>query len=620
MSDEQLGFKAEVQQLLDLMIQAVYSNRDVFLRELLSNAADALDKVRFLALTHSDLVAAEGEPSIRVRVDKEAQTITLDDDGVGMTREEAITNLGTIAHSGSRRFFEELKAQGAASAPDLIGRFGVGFYSSFMVASRVEVVTRSALAGSEAVRWVSEGNGTFSVSEAERAHRGTTITLHLRDDASEYLEGWKVRQIIKQHSNYLNWTVLLDGEAATSGKALWREAPASVSDDDAQELYRSLSFDFEPPALRVHLSVESPLQVAAMLFVPKNRPYDLFNPESDKGPRLYVRRVLIDEHARDLLPDWLRFLRGVVDSDDIPLNMSRELVQKTPAVRQIRTTLTKRVLKELRKFAERPLDDGETKHPYDGVWEAFGVLLKEGYYHDKLTFGDELLPLLRFQTHNAEAGVWQGLEAIKASLPEGQDALWYVTADTRESALRSPHLEAFRKKGWTVLLLTDPVDEWFIQTLEDFDGMPLKSVSRGDLQLEDEEATGDKADLTGLAPWMSTLLVDEVASVRTSARLTESPAALVDDENGMSANMERLLRAARQDVGESKRHLELNPSHPIVRHLAALHEAGRTEAAEPLARLLYDDALLLEGTVKDAAGLARRLSALLEQAAAAALA
>jgi molecular chaperone HtpG len=624
MSTEQHGFKAEVQQLLDLMIHAVYSNRDVFLRELVSNAADALDKVRFVELTHTDLVPAAGEPGVRVTVDADARTIVIADDGVGLSKDEAIQNLGTIAHSGSRRFFEELKAQGASNAPDLIGRFGVGFYACFMVAERVVVESQSAFREKGGVRWISAGAGSYEVEEFDGKHRGTTITLTLREDAAEYLDENKLRTIIRQHSNYLSWPIRVGDEQANSGRALWRETPSSVTDEAANELYRSLAFDWEDPAMRLHFTVESPLQIAAMLFVPANRPYDLFHPEADKGPRLYVRRVLIDEHAKDLLPDWLRFVRGVVDSEDIPLNVSREMVQKTPAVRQIRTTLTRRLLKELRKFAERPAPEAAAEgdeaaapaeHPYQRVWQSFGVLLKEGYYHDKAQFGDELLPLIRVQTHDAEPDAVVSLAELKASLPEDQDAIWYITADSRASALRSPHLEAFRKKGWKVVLLTDPVDEWFIQALESYEGLPTKSVTRGDLKLEDDAAAGDKADVSGLLPWMQTVLVDEVASVRESTRLTESPAALVDDEAGMSANMERLLRAARQDVGPVLRHLELNVRHPIVKGLAAMHAAGRTGDAEPIARLLLDDALLLEGTVKDAQAVGRRLQALLERAA-----
>ena len=615
MTTQQHGFKAEVQQLLDLMIHAVYSNRDVFLRELVSNAADALDKARFLALTEGELVPAAGEPGVRVTVDKEARTLTLEDDGVGMSVDEAVQNLGTIAHSGSRAFFEQLKAAGKTDVPELIGRFGVGFYSCFMVADEVTVESQSIHRHQGGVRWCSSGAGSYTVEEHDRMHRGTRIVLKLREDAEEYLDVFKLRQIIQQHSNFLSWPILVDGQQANSGKALWAEPPSSVTDEAANELYKSLCFDWEDPLLRVHLTTESPLQIAAMLFVPRSRPYDLFHPEAEKGPRLYARRVLIDEHAKDVLPDWLRFLRGVVDSEDIPLNVSREMVQKTPAVRKIREVLTKRVLKELRRFAEREGAEGEP-HPYERLWDTFGVLLKEGYYQDKGAFGEELLPLLRFRT-TADEALWS-LSACKAAMGEGQDAIWYLTGETREAALASPHLEAFRKKGWNVLLLTDAVDEWFVQALGEYEGVPVKSVARGELKLDDE-GEGERVSLEGLAPWMSGLLAGEVAGVRESTRLTDSPAVLVDDEHGISGNMERLLRAARQDVPAARRHLELNTRHPLIRDLARLHEAGKREVAEPLARLLLDDALLLEGTVKEPISVGRRLQALLQQAAASAL-
>ncbi len=617
MSAEQHGFKAEVQQLLDLMIHSVYSNRDVFLRELISNAADALDKARFIELTETDLVGVEGEPGIRITLNKDERTIVIEDDGVGMSKEEATKNLGTIAHSGSRAFFEKLKAEGASSTPDLIGRFGVGFYSCFMVAETVVVESQSAFRDRGGVRWTSEGAGTFEVTDLDRKHRGSRITLKLREDAEEYLDAWKLKGIIRTHSNFLSWKILVDGEQANSGKALWHEKPSTVTDEAANELYRSLAMDWEPPLTRLHFNVDTPLQLAALLFVPSNRPYDLFQPEADRGPRLYARRVLIEEHARDLLPDWLRFVRGVVDSEDIPLNVSREMVQKTPAVRKIKDMLTRRLLKELGKLAasDAPEDEGAV-HPYIKFWRAFGVLLKEGYYHDKSSYGDEILPLLRFNTTaHADGEGLTSLADYKAAMPEGQDTIWYLTAETRAAALISPHLEAFRKRGWAVLLLTDAVDEWFVQSLAELDGTPVKSVTRGDLDLSEDAAAGERADLVGLAPWLSTLFVDEVASVRESKRLTDSAAVLVDDEQGMSANMERILRQARQEVDSGKRHLELNVRHPLVLSLSALHAAGRFEAAEPIARLLLDDALLLEGTVRDAAAIGRRLQDLLVRAA-----
>lgn len=631
MAAEEHGFKAEVQQLLDLMIHAVYSNRDVFLRELISNAADALDKVRFLELTDELQPSVNNPPGIRFTIDEDAKTIVLSDDGVGMTHEEAVENLGTIAHSGSKAFFQKVKEEGADNLPELIGQFGVGFYSCFMVARRVVVETRSARLDAEAVRWISEGAGAYTVEAGDRLERGTTITLELREDAEEYATEAKIREIVRQHSNFVSWPIFLGDDQINSGKALWREEPSQVSDEDAAEFYRSLAMDWQDPELRIHLKVDSPLQYSAMLFVPSNKPYDLFQPDADRGPRLYARRVLILDHAKELLPEWMRFIRGVVDSEDISLNVSREMIQKTPVVRKIRDALTKRVLKELGKLAKRELEpveaaepeEGEEavtpepqEHPYARFWKNFSVLMKEGYFHDKSSYGDRLLPLLRFNTLNhADGEGLMSLAEYRESMPEDQDTLWFITAENREAALASPHLEAFRQRGWNVLLLTDTVDEWLTQALTEYDELPVKSVTRGELELQEDEDDADKADISGLAPWMTELFAGDIAAVRPSTRLTDSPAVLVDGEHGPSANMERILRSANQEVGPNRRTLELNVKHPLIQSLAQLHESGRSGDAAPIARLLLDDALLMEGTVTDAPAIGRRLQALLVSAA-----
>ena len=628
MSTIEHGFKAEVQQILNLMIHSVYSDREVFLRELISNAADALDKVRFTALTRTDLLAAEQEESgIRITVNAEAGVVVLEDDGIGMTEDEVIQNLGTIAHSGTKAFLEQLKAEGDGS-PDLIGQFGLGFYSAFMVADEVEVETRSALPDSAAVKWRSKGQGTYEIEKGDRDYRGTKITLFLREDSSEFGEKMRLENIVRKHSNFLTWPIQVDGEQANSGKALWAEQPSQVTTEEANAFYKSIAMDWRDPALKIHVSVDSPLQYQALLFIPSDRPFDLFQPEAPKGPRLYARRVMIDEHAEALLPDWLRFVRGVVDSEDIPLNVSREMVQKTPVVRKIKDALTKRVLKDLKKFATRSdkADKADKADPdapnYNGVWRNFGSLLKEAYYHQKAEYGDALLPLFRFNTllDEDDQGL-RSLDAYKSEMTEEQDTIWYLTAESREAALASPHLEAFRKHGWNVLLLTDPVDEWLTNVLPEFDGVTLKSVSRGELELEDEADDEEKADLTAFAPWVKDLLGDLVSDVRTSTRLTDSAVVLVDGEDGMTANMERILRGANQDMmgPGAKRALEVNPRHPLIKNLAELHDSGRGVSAEPIVRMLYDDALLLEGAVKDPAAMGRRLQDILVVASSAAL-
>lgn len=614
------GFKAEVQQLLDLMIHSLYSDKEVFLRELVSNAADALDKVRFLELTRADLVAAAGEPGVRVSVDAEARTVTIEDDGVGLSHDEAVMNLGTIAHSGSAAFLASLKDAPADQRPKLIGQFGVGFYSAFMVAEEVVVESRSALPEAEPVRWTSRGQGSFTVEAGERAARGTRITLKLREDDADFADADRLRAIVRRHADFLPWPVLVDGEQANRAKALWAEQPSAVSAEEANAFYKSLTMDWQDPALRVHLNVDSPLQYQAMLFIPSERPHDLFRPDADKGPRLYAKRVLILEHAKDLLPDWLRFVRGVVDSEDVQLNVSREMVQKTPAVKKIRDAITGRFLKDLQRLADGPVDeqveDGETprRERFFQIWRNFGVVLKEGFVNSP-EHRERLQPLLRFNAlSHADAEGLLSLDEYKAAMPEGQEAIWFLAAETRAAALASPHLEAFRKKGWDVLLLTDPVDEWLMRDLTEHAGVPLKSVARGDLDLTAEEG-GEKADLSGLTPWLAEIYGDELAGVRASGRLTDSACVLVDDEDGISSNMERILQRAQESSWyKARRYLELNPRHPLVRNLAALKERGSESEAEPLARLLLDEALLLEGTVKDPAAIGRRLQGLLERA------
>lgn len=626
MSAEEHGFQAEVEQLLQLMIHSVYSNREVFLRELLSNAADALDKARFVGLTEPELLpVGSDEPGVRLRVDAETRTVIVEDDGIGMSRAEAIDHLGTIAKSGTKAFLQAAK-EGEGDLPGLIGQFGVGFYAVFMVAEEVVVESMSARPGEGGVRWSSQGAGSYTVEDHTAEHRGTRITITLRDDAAEFADETVIRRIVKEHSNYLPWPILLvkpageDDDAAesieriNSGKAIWARSPSEVTDDEANEFYRMLSFDFEEPLLRVHLKVDTPLQYSALLFVPRSRPYDLYMPQADRGPRLYARRVLIEEHAADLLPEWLRFVKGVVDSEDIQLNVSREMVQKTPVVRTIRDALIKRILKELGRLAKAEAGSEQAER-YATFWKAFGMLLKEGYWHDHARYGDRILPLLRFGHTGGDADALVSLAEYKAAMPEGQDTIWFLTAPSRHAALASPHLEAFAKKGWDVLLLTDPVDEWLVQTLTEFEDVPLKSVSRGDLSLDDEEDGADKADVKGLAPWMAGVLGDTVAGVRASSRLTDSPAVLVDDEQGVSTNMERILRQANQEVPKAQRWLEINPKHPLVRDLATLQSKGVEEPAKRLTQLLYDGAQLMDGTADDTAAIGRRLAALLADAA-----
>lgn len=635
MSSVEHGFKAEVQQLLDLMIHSIYSDREVFLRELVSNASDAMDKVRFMEVTRNDLTGAVSEtPGIRITVDEDAKAIVLEDDGVGMTEEEVVQNLGTIAHSGTKSFTEHLANRSDEDsnegAPDLIGQFGIGFYSAFMVAREVVVETRSAEPDASPVLWKSEGAGTYSLEQGDRAHRGTRITIHLRSDADEFCSAARLSQIIRKYSNFVHWPVTVGSAGsedepaqANDGKALWRTAPSEVTEEEQSAFYKQLSGDWEDPALTVHLRVDTPLQYSAMLFVPSQRPYDLFIPNVDRGPRLYARRVLITEHAKGLLPDWMRFVSGVVDSEDISLNVSREMVQQTPVLQKIGEGLQKRILKELGKLL-KPREDEEltrsNRETFEKVWSAFGVLFKEGYYHSGPDTRERLKPLMMFNTRKAESETQlTTLKEYVDAMPEGQEAIWYITAESRESALRNPTLEAFEKRGWDVLLLTDPVDEWLITVFSEFNGTPLQSVTRGELDLDEGEDEDTEDNVVGLLPWMEEALAGQVAGVRKSGRLTDSAAVLVDADDGISANMERILKQANQATPPSRRILEVNANHPLIKNMAALRESGAQDAVEPLAQLLLDEAKLLDGSLDEPAAMGRRIQALMEQVAAAAV-
>ncbi|MBM4389777.1 MAG: molecular chaperone HtpG [Deltaproteobacteria bacterium] len=596
-----LPFQAEVKQLLDLVVHSLYSDREIFLRELVSNASDAIDRARILGLTRNDLVVAEGEPAIEIEVDRDRGVLVVRDNGIGMTREQAVEHLGTIARSGTRAFAQSLKEKGD-SADGLIGQFGVGFYASFMVASRVEVHTRSAEPGAEPVIWTSDGGGEFSVEPGSRATRGTAVTLHLRSDCHEYLDGWKIKDIVKKHSGFVAYPVKFDGEQLNEPQALWMRSPSEVSDDDYKAFYKQGLGEWDEPSSWVHFRAEAPLEYQAVLFFPSRKPYDLDYPDGKRGVRLYQRRVLIAEASDQFLPRYLRFVKGVIDAPEVSLNVSREILQNTPVLRSIKNQVVKRVLRRLREIAR---EDVATYTPF---WEAFGGTLKEGVAEDRDNH-DNLVPLLRFRTTAGED--WRELAQVKADMKDGQKEIGYLTGLDLGRLRNSPQLERWKKKGWEVLLLSDPVDEWVVMNLNEFDGVKLVSVAQGDVEADDdpiaEEARKQAEPFTA---WARELLGELVAGVRPSKRLTDSPAVLVDEGN-VSANLERILRAARQDGPKARRVLEVNPEHALVKKLVAMHAAGDTAGAEPLARLLYDYAQLAEGHVDDVSGLSQRLSALM---------
>jgi molecular chaperone HtpG len=625
---ETLGFQTEVKQLLQLMIHSLYSNREIFLRELVSNASDACDKLRFEAIDRPELLEGGGELQIRIEVDPAARTITVTDTGIGLSRQEAIDNLGTIARSGTREFFASLTGDRARDS-NLIGQFGVGFYSSFIVADRVVVESRRAgLPAAEGVRWESDGSGEFSIEAIERAERGTRIVLHLREkraddedgaDHGELLSGWRLRSIVRRYSDHISLPILMKAEDAKEGEdagwetvnqasALWTRSKSELDDEQYREFYRHLTNDADAPLAWTHNRVEGRSEYTQLLYVPAHAPFDLWDRQHRRGIRLYVRRVFIMDDAEQLMPVYLRFVKGVVDSADLPLNVSREILQESRDVRAIREGCTKRVLSMIEDIAANRPDD------YASFWKEFGQVLKEGLGED-IGNQERLAKLLRFASTSTGTGEQTvSLEQYVARMKPGQDKLYYVTAESEAAARSSPHLEVFRRKEIEVLVLADRVDEWMLSFLQEFDGKPLVSVSRGGLDLGGLQDAEEKQKVEETAKAYAELvgrirgaLGDRVKDVRVTDRLTDSPSCLVSDENEISGTLERLLKQAGQKAPDRTPILEINPGHPLVERMKA-----DTADAERWARLLFDQALLAEGgQLEDPAGFVRRLNDML---------
>ncbi len=622
MTAETRTFQAEVSKLLKIVANALYSEREVFLRELISNAADACDKLRFLALSRPELSTGDSTFAIRLAVDKAAGTLTISDNGVGMAESELHDNLGTIARSGTAAFVEGLSGD-AKKDVGLIGQFGVGFYSAFMVADKVEVLTRKA-GEPQAWLWVSDGLGEYSVEPAEKAARGTVITLHFKKDAAEFLEKDRLQNVVRTYSDHIPFPVVFvadDAEDDTLNRAsaLWTRSRSDVSEDDYKEFYRHAGHAYDEPWLTAHWKAEGRIEYHALLFVPSQRPHDLFHPERRHHVKLYVKRVFITDDVEGLVPSWLRFVKGVIDCEDLPLNVSRELLQKSPVVAIVSQAVTKRILGELKKKADGDQD------AYATFWKNFGAVLKEGLYSDGLEHRDALLALSRFRSSAGDGLV--GLGEYVARMKEGQEAIYYIAAESEEAAAASPQLEGFRKKGVEVLYLTDPIDEFWVQMLFDgFEGRPLKSITRGGADLksikgadtdlaEDEAKTpeGDQGAVAALVVSVKLALGDAVKDVRTTDRLADSPVCLVADEGDMDMNLERMLRQHKQLDQVARRVLELNPDHALIRALAERVKAGASGAGiDDAAHLLLDQARILEGEpVPDAKAFTRRLSAVM---------
>ncbi len=622
---ETLGFQTEVKQLLNLMIHSLYSNKEIFLRELISNASDACDKLRFEALTDPGLFEAGPDLGIRVWYDKAARMLTISDNGIGMSRQEVIDNIGTIAKSGTREFFDRLTGDQARDA-HLIGQFGVGFYSSFIVADKVTLVTRRAGLGKEhGVRWESSGEGDYTIEIVEKQDRGTDVTLHIRADEDELLDGFRLRSIIRKYSDHITLPILMkkeewnrekggnvvtdEDETVNQASALWARPKTEISEEQYQEFYKHVAHDFELPLAWIHAKVEGKSEYTQLLYLPARAPFDLWDREHRHGIKLYVRRVFIMDDAEQLLPAYLRFVRGVVDSNDLPLNVSREILQESKDVEVIRKGCVNKVLGLLEDLAENQ------KEKYARFWKEFGSVFKEGTGEDGAN-KERIARLTRFaSTHGDTDEQTVALADYLSRMKEGQTKIYYITADSLPAAKNSPHLEIFRKKGIEVLLLSDRVDEWVASNLTEFEGKPFQSVAKGDLDLggladeEKKERESEVGEYKDLVEKIKKTLDARVTDVRLTFRLTSSPACLVSDQHGMSANLERMLKAAGQKVPGNKPVLEINPHHPLVQRLN--YESDEARLAD-WSHILFDQALLAEGgQLEDPAGFVKRLNELI---------
>lgn len=626
---EQLEFQAEARQLLDLMVHSVYSNKDSFLRELISNASDALDKLRLEAFRNKDLNVDTSDLHIDIEVDKDARTLTIRDNGIGMTRDEVVSLIGTLAKSGTAELRQQLReAKNEAASEELIGQFGIGFYSSFMVADKVELLTRKA-GESEATRWESSGEGTYTIEAVEGAPQGTSVTLHLKpedteDELHDYTSEWKIRGLVKKYSDFIAWPIRMEVERRTpatsdeeeeggeetvtkevetlnSMKALWARPKEEVSEEEYKEFYKHIAHAWDDPLEVIAMKAEGTFEYQALLFIPSHAPFDLFNRDAQTGIQLYVKRVFIMGDCDQLMPEYLRFVKGVVDAADMSLNVSREILQQDRQIKAIRRRLTKKVLSTIKELqSERPDD-------YRTFWTQFGRVVKEGLLSD-FDNRETLLQIASFASTHSEEEPTTLAEYVER-MKEGQEQIFFATGETRQQILKSPHLEAFKAKGYEVLLLTDPVDEVWVGTVTEFEGKPLQSVAKGEVDLSSEgdeseaEREEQQKEFADLLNWMKETLSEHVKEVRLSSRLTDSPACLITDAFGITPALARLYRASGQDIPVGKRILELNPNHPLVTGLRAAQQKAKDDAelaqVAETAELLYGTALLAEGGALD---------------------
>ena len=612
MTMEKREFKTEVKELMDLMIHSLYSHKEVFLRELISNASDAIDKARYEALTNSALLEGDGEWKIRITADKKAGTLTVSDNGIGMTKDETIEALGTIAHSGTKDFLKLLQSKEAKDNPELIGQFGVGFYSSFMVADRITVVSRRAATDKEkGVKWESSADGSFTVDDVEKQGKGTDVILYLKDEEKKYLDEWEIRRVVRKYSDFIEHPIVMEverekeselekgqkitvreEETLNSMKAIWLKERSEITAEEYHEFYRHISHDFADPAKVIHYKAEGTSEFTTLLFIPSRAPFDIFYKEYKIGPTLYVRRVQIMEHCEELIPLYLRFVKGVVDSSDLPLNVSREILQNNRQVEIIKKNITKKVLDTLGEMKKN-----ESDH-YLSFYKEFGRVLKEGIHYD-FSKREQIGDLLLFPSTKTAVDGFTTLQAYLDGMKEGQEEIYYITGTSREEALKSPYLEVFYEKGYEVLLMLDDIDDFIMSGFE-FKGKKFKSVVKGDLSLdkkEEAEREDAKKKYGKLLELIKDRLKEEVKDVRLSGRLKDSAVCLVAEEGGLDPNMERLMKAMGQDVPSAKKVLEINPVHPVFEAMEALFEKDRgSEVLKEYVGLLYDQALMMEGS------------------------
>ncbi|QSH41224.1 molecular chaperone HtpG [Lentisphaerota bacterium ZTH] len=627
MAGQTKKFKTEVQHLLDLMIHSLYSNKDIFIRELIANAADAIDKARFESLTTKHIAQ---DWAVRINVDKENKTIQISDNGIGMTRDEVVENIGTIAKSGTKAFIKAMEEQNASTAdiPELIGQFGVGFYSSFMVAEKVVLTTKKAEKDSQAVCWTSTGKSSYTIEDAEKDTQGTDVIVYLKEDAVQYLENWKISEIVRKYSDFIEYPITLpyvktnedktetvEIRTLNSQKAIWLKSPSEISEDEHKSFFAHLSHHGGEPLKAVQISAEGTTEFKALIYIPEKAPYNFFMPDfQKKGLQLYVRRVFITDECKDLIPDYLRFLCGVVDSSDLPLNVSREILQENPLLNKIQKNVTLKVLGELKKMQEKEPEK------YLSFFKEFGKVLKEGIHLD-FTNQEKIKDLAMYESMNTEPGKMISLKEYVDAMAPSQKEIYYISGESRKALENSPALEVFRSKGCDVLFMTDPIDEWVMQSMQQYAKKHFKSADKGDVELDDTEVSKEKIKKAGethknLLECLQKELAPEIKEVRFTNRLTDSACCLVADEGALSSHMERLFKAMNQEVPETQRILEINPNHPLVEALQGVYDQdSNAPELNKYAKLLFDQALLTEGSpIPDPLAFSRNVAELMVKA------